>query len=152
MLAFLSRLFSRPAKPKLHHPLLGELEFDCGIWECRPQLGQADVSIYVAGTPDGPYPSLLGKLESLLSQFAALRDTAVAFLTGQINALPPNERKEYGFPGQVDNGEFELYSLDLIWETKPGSYALEFLYRGSDVVVWRVTFELDQPTDWGFED
>lgn len=120
------------------HPDFGTLTCDLGIWIGERQQAGRTIRFCVGGTETEPDAGLLRHLHQALERFEELERSALDFLC----RLDPN----------LQPGEFQFYSLDFLWESKPDDFAFEFTLDGDPDGIWRVEFERGVPRSTGRDD
>jgi hypothetical protein len=127
----LKSLFAAKPPVEFRHSEFGVLTFESGLWSGETQRDGRNIRFCIGGTDIAPNAGLLDRVRELVGRFPGIERTALDFLCAQDKG--------------VRRGDFDFYSLDLLWENKPQLYTLEFSLAGDDDGIWRVEFENEQP-------
>lgn len=138
MLSRLKRLFAKPPAPEFRDEELGVFTFYGSVWMGKVRRDGRDLRFSVAGTETAPDAGLLGRVRSLLAEFADVERAAIQFLRSR--------------ESELHQARLEFYSFELLWEDKPDDFTFEFLADRDDSRVWRADFVAGQPRHTGFDD
>jgi hypothetical protein len=138
MLERLKSLFAAKPPVAYQDPDFGILTLESGLWGGQALHEGRSIRFYVGGTQASPDRGLLNRLRKLINCFGVIERSAIDFL--------------HAHGEGAQHGEFEFYSLDIMWEDKPHLYALEFALSGDEHGIWRVEFDNDQPKFVGRDD
>jgi hypothetical protein len=133
--------FFAPKPPvTVQDPEFGILTNEPGssLWGGKFCHSGATIRFCVGGTKTVPDDELLRRVQNLIARLPEIERIALDFIRSQ----EPDAR----------NGDFALYSINFLWETRPNFYALEFVLAGNVDGVWRVEFDGDVPTHFGRDD
>lgn len=142
MFGRLKKLFEKkpPAPPpELHHPILGVMTCDDGLWSGTIHRDGRDIPFTIGGTCACPDSRLVDALLRLLDHFPEAERAALQLLC-PADAEP------------VKPSDFTFECVDFLFPEKPNAFTFEFTMQGDPDAIWRVEFEDGKPKYTGRDD